>query len=49
LLANKITTFQKSKIADDHHLENPIKFLDLNNPKWRMAAFLKIEKKTQYL
>jgi len=33
--ANKITTFQKSKMADGRDLENSIKFLDLKNPKWQ--------------
>jgi len=44
---NIITTFQKSKMADELHFENPIKFLDFKNPKWRMTAFLIIDK-TQY-
>jgi len=31
-----------------HHHHEPVKFLDFKHPKWRTAAFLKIEKK-QYL
>jgi len=37
-------TFQKSKMADGCHLENPIKFLDFKNPNWRTAALLKVKK-----